>query len=261
MRLIIEARLEGNDIEPTVVPIPLAVIDRYDDDLEQLGLSLAEGRELLAAAQSVVVSSQASRWIATQDYCHECYTPLRRKDSRPIVMRTVFGKVSVNSPRFWSCHCEPTPDWQARTISPLSQALPKRVTPELEYLQIKWAAHLPYAAATALLKEVLPLETSISASGARHRIRTAGDEIDVRVEQEVARLPFLGDAEHPRESPQVTAVSVDSAWLKHCQPSREYGQQVNIAVMTLAIDSKRFIACPARPCHSRHFTPPTNLDR
>ena len=38
MRLIIEARLEGNDIEPTVVPIPLAVIDRYDDDLEQLGL-------------------------------------------------------------------------------------------------------------------------------------------------------------------------------------------------------------------------------
>ena len=65
MRLIIEARLEGNDIEPTVVPIPLAVIDRYDDDLEQLGLSLAEGRELLAAAQSVVVSSQASRWIAT----------------------------------------------------------------------------------------------------------------------------------------------------------------------------------------------------
>ena len=129
MRLIIEARLEGNDIETTVVPIPLAVIDRYDDDLEQLGLSLAEGRELLAAAQSVVVSSQASRWIATQDSCHKCYTPLRRKDSRPIVMRTVLGKASVNSPRFWSCHCEPTPDWQARTISPLSQALPKRVTP------------------------------------------------------------------------------------------------------------------------------------
>ena len=81
MRLIIEARLGVNDIEPTVVPTPLAVIDRYDDDLEQLGLSLAEGRELLAAAQSVVVSSQASRWIATQDYCHECYTPIRRKDA------------------------------------------------------------------------------------------------------------------------------------------------------------------------------------
>jgi len=45
-----------------------------------------------------------------------------------------------------------TSDWQTRTISPLSQALPKCVTPELEYLQTKWAAHLPYAAATTLLK-------------------------------------------------------------------------------------------------------------
>ena len=44
MRLIIEARIEGDDFDPTDGPIPLAVIDRRDDDLEQLGLSLAEGR-------------------------------------------------------------------------------------------------------------------------------------------------------------------------------------------------------------------------
>ena len=122
MRLIIEARLEGDDIEPAVVPILLAVIDRHDDGLERLGLSLAVGRELLAAAQSAVVSSQASRRIASQDCCHHCYTPLRRKDSRSIVMRTVFGKVTLNSSRFRSCDCEQTRDWQARTISPLSQA-------------------------------------------------------------------------------------------------------------------------------------------
>ena len=137
--------------------------------------------------------------------------------------------------------------WSTRTwafeqrpvLSFLRSGLQRRLV-----IPIKWAAHLPYAAATALLKEVLPLETSISASGARHRIRTAGDEIDVRVEQEVARLPFLGDAEHPRESPQVTAVSVDSAWLKHCQPSRDYGQQVNIVTgrATLANGTTRVYA-------------------
>lgn len=124
MRLTIEARIEGDDIDPTDVPIPLAVIDRHDDDLEQLGLSLAEGRELLAAVQSVMVSSQAPIGVATQDYCHHCHTPLRRKDTRPIVMRTVFGNVAVNSPRFWTCDCDQTPAWQTRTISPLSQALP-----------------------------------------------------------------------------------------------------------------------------------------
>ena len=58
MKLIIEARVESDGVESTNVPIPLAVIQRHDDDLEQLGLSLAEGRELLAATQSALVSSQ-----------------------------------------------------------------------------------------------------------------------------------------------------------------------------------------------------------
>lgn len=133
MRLIIEARLEGEGIDPADAPIPLAVIDRHDDALDQLGLSLTEDRELLTATHSALVSGHASSWVATQDYCHSCYTPLRHKDSRAIVMRTVFGKVAISSPRFWSCDCEQSSDCQSRTISPLSQALPKRVTPELEY--------------------------------------------------------------------------------------------------------------------------------
>ena len=244
MKLIIEARLEGDGIEMAKDPIQIAVIHRRDDDLEQLGLSLAEGKELLAATQSVLVSCQADTRVAGEDYCHDCYTPLRRKDTRFIAMRTVFGKVKMKSPRYWSCDCEQIQIGQTRTISPLAQALPKRVTPELEYLQTKWAVHLPYAAATAMLKEVLPLETGISASGARHRIRMAGDQIDAQVEEDVARWPFLGDAEHPRESTQVTAVSVDSGWLKHCQPARPDGQQVNIAAgrATLANGTTRVYA-------------------
>ncbi len=70
MRLIIEARLDGDGIDPTDAPIPLAVIDRHDDVLDQLGLSLTECRELLAAAQSVLVSGHTPSWVTTQDYCH-----------------------------------------------------------------------------------------------------------------------------------------------------------------------------------------------
>ena len=51
--------------------------------------------------------------------------------------------------------------------------MPKRITPALKYLQVKWASHLPYAAATALLKEVLPLQHAISTSSAKSRMRTA----------------------------------------------------------------------------------------
>jgi len=49
-------------------------------------------------------------------------------------------------------------------VHPLSKALTNRATPELEYLQAKWASHLPYRQATALLKEVLPLDKGISSA-------------------------------------------------------------------------------------------------
>ena len=46
-------------------PIRVAVLSRIDDDLELLGLTLEEGRKLLAAAQSALVASQAEQWRFT----------------------------------------------------------------------------------------------------------------------------------------------------------------------------------------------------
>ena len=139
MRLIIEARLEDEDSNAPGEPVNIAVLDRADDDLEQLGLTLEEGRELLAAAQSALVSRQAARWLATADYCRRCCIPLYHKDSRSIIIRTVFGKVALTSPRFWSCTCDRPRGARRHTFSPLSGQLAKRITPELEYLQVKWA--------------------------------------------------------------------------------------------------------------------------
>jgi hypothetical protein len=61
MKLIIEARVECTDSDLRREPIRLAVLDRMDDDLEQLGLTLEEGRALLAAAQSALISSHTER--------------------------------------------------------------------------------------------------------------------------------------------------------------------------------------------------------
>jgi hypothetical protein len=106
MKLIIEARVECTDSDLRREPIRLAVLDRIDDDLEQLGLTLEEGRAPLAAAQSALISSDTEQWLAAQVYCRRCCTPLYHKDSRSIVVRTVFGKITLQSPRFWSCECD-----------------------------------------------------------------------------------------------------------------------------------------------------------
>jgi hypothetical protein len=98
-------------------------------------------------------------------------------------------------------------------VSPLCKAVHQRVTPELEYLRAKWAAHLPYRQATELLREVLPLNKGISFGSARRRILAIGRALDAQIERDIASGPKVVSAEPVRESATVGCVSVDSAWL------------------------------------------------
>ena len=190
MRLIIEARLADGDSD-TVSDGEgvLAVVERRYCGLDHLGLTLAEGRSLLAKVQAELISKQVQWWLSGQTHCRLCGAPLRHKDSRSTVLRTVYGEVIVKSPQLWSCACEQTAQTPQRVVHPLSKTLTRRVTPELEYLQAKWAAHLPYRQATTMLKEVLPLNKGISFSGARNRNHTLGKLLDADIERDIAKLP------------------------------------------------------------------------
>ena len=44
--------------------------------------------------------------------------------------------------------------------------------------QVKWAAHLPYAQAVALLGEVLPIADVVSVSGLKRRVRAVGAALE-----------------------------------------------------------------------------------
>ncbi len=179
MRLIIEARLESAHTESTSADTKIiAVVERQDRSVADFGLSLAEGRALLAEVQSVLVSQQTSGWMAGQRICSHCGSLLANKDSRTIVLRTVFGKVEVPSPRLKRCPCTAKQGELRRTVSPLCSAVRQRVTAEFEYLQAKWAAHLPYRQATELLQEVLPLDKGISLSSTRRRVLAVGKALD-----------------------------------------------------------------------------------
>jgi len=253
MQIIIEARLEGADVDAKDIIIPLGSIARHNDDIAQLGLSLAESKQLLAATQVALMKIQAASWIDHERVCRCCQVPLLRKDSRNIVMRTVFGKVRLNSPRFWACDCDQADQWESRTVSPLSRALTRRVTPELDYLQTRWAAYLPYKASTALLTQVLPEDECISASGSRNRIQSASRQIETRIEQDIDRLSLVGDTHNPKESGRVNTISVDSAWVRHSQPTPGYGQHVHITAgrATLSDGSNRVYAYVGRRIASR----------
>ena len=155
--------------------------------------------------------------------CEECDAKLGVKGWHQRQIRTVFGLVSVQSPRVRYGRCAGRS--AGASFSPLTQVVPTSMTPELEYLQVKWAAHLSYATATALLSEVLLTADTISVSGVKRRMRVVGAALEKDDEQYAADAIDLGQSKEPAP---LTALAVDSAWLRHCHPPRRQGRHVNL---------------------------------
>ena len=128
--------LHADDDTQTTVVREAFTLTREALAPDTVGLQLQEAKDLLAAVQDTVVEHQVSTALSAQAVCPNCGTPHRHKDSRRIVMRTLFGTLRLDSPRWWACPCTPR---TARTFSPLAATLRERTTPELSYLQTRFA--------------------------------------------------------------------------------------------------------------------------
>jgi hypothetical protein len=88
---------------------------------DNLGLGLAEAKDLLAVVQSALVTEQVNAGVAAQVGCPHCGRPRRHKDQPTIVVRSLFGTLRLPSPRWWHCPCTAQP---TRTFRPLAVLLP-----------------------------------------------------------------------------------------------------------------------------------------
>src|SRR5215813_12275908 len=126
---------------------------------------LAEAKTVLARLQQRLVEQQAAEYLWAQSRCPHCGTKRSHKGAHTITLRTLFGKLRLNSPRLYHCQCQRHP---ARTFSPLAERLPERNTPELLYLETKWASLMSYGMTSKLLDEVLPIGKHINAATVRN---------------------------------------------------------------------------------------------
>ena len=202
MQMIIEARLV-DDVQETA-RIHLAVVDR-ELTTSPLGLSLAEGKALLASAQQYLVRAQCEGIGAAHAHCEICGAGLTMKGWHERQIRTVFGRVKVRSPRVRCCSCAGRRP--GASFSPLTRVVPACMTPELEYLQVKWAAHLPFSTATALLTELLPIEGAISVSGVKRRVRVVGAALENSATTPSVRHGSLRSSSRPLNSEPLPANS------------------------------------------------------
>jgi hypothetical protein len=107
----------------------LVVLNKDHERLDQLGLTLAEGKQLLREAQQRIVQHQATAFLATYTACPTCGRQRGSKDHKPLWLRTLFGKLSLDSPRVRQCCRRPG---EPASISPLTRLVSERSTPELQ---------------------------------------------------------------------------------------------------------------------------------
>jgi hypothetical protein len=174
MRIRVQVVIEGDGDIPSALH-EVAELYRHDLGTDMLGLQLAEAKELLARVQEVVVDEQVQACLAAKVACPHCGRPRRHKDERSITVRTLFGTLRLPSPRWHHCPCRPQ---EKQTFSPLAEILPSRTTPELLYLEAKFAGLMSYGLSANLLGELLPLGRSLHPTSVRRHVQATAQRLE-----------------------------------------------------------------------------------
>jgi len=103
-------RLVGTEIDGQTPSFDLMGLNRPDrlDDVATLGLTLAEGKQLLAQVQQEVVAAQSDNLAMLRPDRRSCGGRCHVKDWRPHRIATLFGEVRVRLPRFLCAGCRRT---------------------------------------------------------------------------------------------------------------------------------------------------------
>jgi hypothetical protein len=173
MKIKLQVVTITDDGQETITDI--AWVERQDLTPETLGLSLAEGKMVLQALQEVVVEWQMHTYLQQQRACPHCGKARRSKGVHHTVFRTVFGTLPVDSPRLYQCRCQAH---ATTSFSPLAALLPERTTPDLLYLETKWAAFMSYGLTVKLLQDVLPIDEPRQAVTIRNHVLTVAQRLE-----------------------------------------------------------------------------------
>ena len=176
---------------------------------DTLGLHLDEAKDLLAAVQETMVAEQARAALAAK-------AAPARPAGRPTVTRT--PATSWCGPCSARCACPapaggtaPARRMSTATFSPLAELLPERTTPELLYLEAKFAGLVSYGTSARLLAEVLPLGRPLHATAVRLHAQAVAQRLEDELGDRSSRASSTAARPTGRSCPARTCRS-SSAW-------------------------------------------------
>jgi hypothetical protein len=180
-------------------------IDRPDDldDIANLGLTVCDGKQVLAGLQQEIVAAQARSHSVRRPQCRSCSGVCHVKDYRNHAVATHFGQVTVRLPRFRCAGCgaiETGVGWPSHC----------RSTPELDRLQAHFSALMPYRVAADVLKQVFPID----AGKDPETVRRHALKIGAALRNDVVAAPEIAVT--------AIAVSLDSTFIRSCEDGERH---------------------------------------
>jgi len=142
-----------NDEGPDIIE-EILHLEREELSLATAGLTLDDSKKITSVVQKIMVKNQVIDFINKNRACIECTKPQSIAGYHEIKYRTLFGKLDIRSPRLNTCKCLNN---SSKSFSPLVTILSDRTSPELNYLQTKWASLMSYGVTTNILNEILPV--------------------------------------------------------------------------------------------------------
>jgi hypothetical protein len=185
VKITVQIVIDAQDGTPPATE-QVAAIARDDLTMASAGLALAEAHEVLSGIQHHLVTAQAAVAAVAGRDCASCGRARGRKDTRHIVLRTLFGTLRLESPRYKACPCAVG---GPATVSPVAALLPERTTPELLLWEARYAALTSYGAAASLLSEAFPLGRTLHATAVRQRVERTATRLEGELGEE--RFSFI----------------------------------------------------------------------
>jgi hypothetical protein len=217
MKMRVQLVIEDGSGRTTTADI--AAIERRQSD-NLFGLSLEEAKAMTGGVQRAMIEVQARKAIDRGSTCPACQQRLRRNGAHRIRYRTPFGRLDLDSPRFYRCRCQTR---GRQSISPLATWLRGHTSPELQYLEAQFAALLSYGVSARILGSVLPPERAMSITTWKRHVARIGGRLDHEAHGRLSSRPALNEFGLPKRNP-LRAVGIDGGYVKAADaPSRQEG--------------------------------------
>jgi len=184
--------------------------------LAELGLRLAEAKQLTAALQAQVVPAQVAVLGERRRSCVACGRVLASKGHYPAKFRSLFGDVPVRVRRLHVCPCQGPGEAKSFAVLDLGK---DAVAPELAYVTARYAALAPFGKVAVVLSELLPMGGAWNTGTVRNRTLRVGTEIVQKHLVETAQQPTAQAA-----GPVV--VGLDGGYVDHGDDLRQNLTQV-----------------------------------